>query len=123
MSSLEILAWLLSTFFFLLYWLLGGTIFALVALSRAAQLRGLQFSCFFSLFTVIAGIGAGWWGAVQVKEVAPKCLQGVNTALEAARTAVQCAPEPVSQAAALGAGALLVAGGAVFMLSHRRVIR
>jgi hypothetical protein len=123
MSSLELLAWLLSAFWFLIYWILGGTIFALISLSRAAQLRAFQFSCFFSLFTLLAALAAGWFGAVGVRAAAPKCLQGVNTVLETARVAVNCAPQPVTYAALIWAGVLFLIGGLVFTLSHRKVVR
>lgn len=123
MSPLELLAWLLSVFWFLVYWLFGGTIFALISLSRAAEIRAFQFSCFFSLFTLLAGLAAGWFGAVGVRAASPKCLQGVNTALEAARVAINCAPEPVVYSALIWAGVLFLIGGLVFALSHRRVVR
>lgn len=53
---------LLAVTWSLLYWVLGGVIFSIIALLKVGRIRRARFGCFFSSAAVGAGVLAAWAG-------------------------------------------------------------
>ncbi len=55
---------ILAMLWFVIYWLVGGVIFAVVAFSRLIHLKKAQFSCIFVVLSGLAAYGAAWMAVV-----------------------------------------------------------
>ena len=52
---------------FLLYWVLGGVVFSLLALIRVHRIRRVRFGCLFT-FTAIGVAAIGAWGSIRMAD-------------------------------------------------------
>lgn len=74
------LAWLLALTWFLLYWVLGGMLFAMVSLTRLLRVKTAQFSCLFTIACAAAAYGAT---ATGIMLTSPKAVRCIDLAMEA----------------------------------------
>lgn len=101
------LVWMLFTAWFIIYWILGGVFFALVAATRFMHTRKAMFSCLFTIGSLGAAYGASITGIILAShDVAHRCTATkAATALSAFGDLITCNP-----------GAVFVAGGMFFAL-------
>jgi hypothetical protein len=104
----------LSLLWFLVYWILGGVFFALVAIARLGRVRRVTFSCLFTLLALACGFGAAWGGMKLAQHDVNRCLQIAETRAEAISAVFGCGFVGVFGAFMLGA-AVLVFGGFLIM--------
>lgn len=71
--------WMLFSFWFIVYWVLGGVFFALVAATRFIHTRKAVFSCLFTGGSVIAAYGAAVLGLMLVRPRGLRCPAHVVT--------------------------------------------
>jgi hypothetical protein len=92
---------------FIIYWILGGVFFALVAATRFMHTRKAMFSCLFTIGSVGAAYGASITGIIlAAHDVARRCAPSQSpSALSAFGDLITCHP-----------GAVFVAGGMFFAL-------
>lgn len=103
-QELAELTWVLVVVWFLLYWILGGMLFAVVSLSRLLKLKKAQFSCLFTLSSAAAAYGAAATGLMMTSPSASRC---VDRALQSSQW---------SDIFSCGIKELFMAGGAWFAL-------
>lgn len=99
------LSWLLALAWFIVYWVIGGAMFAVVALTRFLKIKKAQFSCLFSLASAAAAYGAATTGLMMGEPKVIRCLGGVDRPLEIVKAVFGC-----------GAKEVFLAGGAWFAL-------
>lgn len=118
-SDLALLTGLLATVWFIIYWLLGGALFALLVLLRLGRVRKVRFGCLYTLFALAAGVLAAHWGVNFSSEAINLCLADAHTKAEAATAVLGCGSAGIFGAFAAGAGALIL-GGLVLLTICRR---
>ena len=57
---------LLSIFWFLAYWVLGGVFFAVITILRLGKIRMVRFSCLFTILALLLGVSASYFGIAGV---------------------------------------------------------
>lgn len=110
----------LAAFWFLLYWVLGGVFFAVVAILRLGRVRKVRFSCLFSLFSIIIALGASWFGLRMSNQGISDCLATAETAPELATAIFGCGFAGVLGAFLLGAAALMIGGFILMAISKSK---
>lgn len=53
---------ILALLWFVLFWIIGGILFAVVGLVRFLRLNKNRFSCLFTFFSGVTAVGASWMG-------------------------------------------------------------
>jgi hypothetical protein len=72
---------LLTLLWFVLFWIIGGVIFATIGLVRFLRVNKNRFSCLFTFFSLAAAFGAAWTGIAATNMPGPHaCLvrQGLD---------------------------------------------
>ena len=102
---------------FVVFWIVGGVIFAVIGLVRFLRLNKNRFSCLFTFLSAGTALGAAWMGLRAAQTDAPRaCLKQAKTSgiAEFIPSLFTCASEEVLSAATLwflfllGAGILLL---------------
>lgn len=57
----------LALLWFVLFWVIGGVIFAIVGLVRFLRLNKNRFSCLFTVLSAVTGFGAAWMGLLAAR--------------------------------------------------------
>ena len=74
---------LLTLFWFVIFWIVGGVIFATIGLVRFLRVNKNRFSCLFTFFSLAAAFGAAWTGIAAARMPGPRmCMvkSGVESA-------------------------------------------
>lgn len=103
-QELAQLTWILVLAWFLIYWIAGGMMFAIVALTRLLKLKKAQFSCLFTFASLAAAYGAAATGLMMTTPAAARC---VDSALQR---------QQWSEVFGCGMKEILLVGGAWFAL-------
>jgi|GEM_PF-796740 len=111
---------LLSILWFLIYWVLGGVFFAVIALLRLGRVRKLRFSCLFSLWVLGIGIGAAFKGIELSKTQVEVCLTDVTNRTQIVTAVFGCGFVGVMGAFLVGALAVIVGGFIIFAISKTK---
>ncbi len=107
----------LALLWFVVFWILGGVIFAVIGLVRFLRLNKNRFSCLFTFLSAGTALGASWMGLLAAQTDAPRaCLEKAETSglAQFMPSLFTCASEQVLSAAALwflflmGAGIILL---------------
>jgi len=114
LQGLASFATFLSILWFLVYWILGGVFFSVVALTRWGRLHRVTFSCLFTLLSLACGIGAAWGGLRVAEREIDACLAQATTRAEAITAIFGCGFVGIFSVFMIGAGVLVV-GGFLFM--------
>lgn len=99
------LSWLLALAWFIVFWVAGGVLFAVVALTRFLKIKKAQFSCLFSLASAAAAYGAAATGLMIGQPKVIRCLGGADQPFEIIKAVFGC-----------GAREVFLSGGAWFAL-------
>ena len=113
-ASLIAFALFLGLIWFLVYWILGGVFFALVAIMRLGRVRKVRFSCLFTLWSLACALGSSWFGIFTVEDVVGECVANSDTNTEIVSAVFGCGFVSVFGFFLVGA-ALVVLGGFVIM--------
>ena len=111
---------LLSFVWFLFYWLLGGVLFAVIAIARLGRVRKVRFSCLFSLWSLFLGIAAAVGGMYLAQDAVQQCMDDAQTRMELAAAVFGCGFVGVLGAFLLGAVLLVIGGFIVMSLSKSK---
>ena len=71
--------WMLFTFWFVVYWILGGVVFAIIAATRFIHTRKAVFSCVFTGGSVFAAYGAAVLGLMLARPNGARCSAPMAT--------------------------------------------
>jgi hypothetical protein len=116
-ADLGTLTGLLAAFWFLLYWILGGVFFGLVALWRLGRVRKVRFSCLFSLWALACAVGAAWQGIRFSEKAVTDCLVLAQNKAEIITSIFGCGFVGIFGGFALGLAALVLGGLFVMAIS------
>lgn len=97
--------WMLAFAWFIIFWVLGGAMFAVVALTRFLKIKKAMFSCLFTFASVVAAYGAAATGLLMGETKILVCLDGVDNFFGAVQAIFRC-----------GAREIVLSGGAWFAL-------
>ncbi len=112
---------ILALLWFVLFWTVGGVVFAVIGLMRFLRLNKNRFSCFFTILSAGTALGAAWMGLLAAHTDAPSaCLAQTKTSTITSfiPSLFTCASEEVLSAAALWFLFLLGAGIILLFLSR-----
>ena len=118
-SDLALLTGLLATVWFIVYWLLGGALFALLVLLRLGRVRKVRFGCLFTLFALATGVLAAHGGVNYSSQAINLCLSDAHTKAEAATAVLGCGSAGIFGAFAAGAAALTLGGFLLLAICRR----
>ena len=105
----------LGIIWFLLYWVLGGVFFAIVAIIRLGRVRKVRFSCLFTLFAIICAGAASYFGVNSARVAILSCSAAVGAGHAKLIIAViGCGFAGIMGAFLLG-GLILTLGGFIIM--------
>ncbi len=82
MTELVPFTWLLTLIWFLLYWIVGGVVFAVLTILRLGRVRKVQFSCLFSWLAGAAAIVTARAGMRSAARDVLFCLRDAHTRAE-----------------------------------------
>lgn len=74
MSDILGYIFIIALFWFVLYWVLGGVIFASIAIINVVKLRRARFSTIFTLLSLLSAFCAAYSGAFYAREAVDECL-------------------------------------------------
>jgi hypothetical protein len=74
MSEIIGYIFIIALFWFILYWILGGVIFAVISIMSVAKIKRAQFSCLFTLLSMGAAFGAAYFGTSHAEDRIFACL-------------------------------------------------
>lgn len=108
----------LTIFWFIIFWLIGGVIFAIIALMRTSKLRKARFSCLFTLACAGAAYGAAWSGLTLGEGAIAECLQKNDSFFEELAAVYGCGVLEISFSALLWFVGLFLVGFLLLLVSH-----
>ena len=120
LDTLSSFAIFLSILWFLVYWILGGVFFAAIAILRLGRVRKVRFSCLFTLWVLIVGVGAAFKGLEFSQESISICLKGSATQAELVTAVFGCGFAGVFGVFLLGALAVTIGGFLIFSISRTK---
>ncbi len=109
------LTWVLALTWFILYWLIGGVMFAIVALTRFLKIKKAQFSCLFTVASAAAAYGAAATGLIMSQGRAVMCLGGAKGPFNVAKAIFGCSARDIFLSGGIWF-ALLILLSILFML-------
>ncbi len=104
----------LAIVWFIVYWVLGGVFFAVLAILKLGRLKKVRFSCLFTVLAAFCGYVAAFWGTLYGDQAIRVCLQQAQTKAEVITSLFGCGFSAVFGAFLAGA-AVLTFGGLVIM--------
>ena len=113
-SDLDLFTAVLGFLWFLIYWILGGVLFSLVALLRLGRVRKVRFSCIFTILAFLTGVTTAFLGVRYGNDSINTCLIQSGNQAEAITAIFGCGFVGIFGAFLLGA-AVIVTGGFVIM--------
>lgn len=113
------LTWVLALVWFILFWVIGGVLFAVVALTRFLRIKKAQFSCLFTLASGAAAYGAATTGLIMSEGKAVLCLGSAAGPINVAKAIFGCSARDIFLSAGIWF-ALLIMLSILFMLLSQR---
>ncbi len=107
----------LAILWFLVYWVLGGVFFAVIAILRLGRIKKVRFSCLFSILAFVCGVAASVLGLSYSQEAVDSCLVEATTRAEVVTSVFACGFAGVFGAFMLGAAVLALGGFIIMALS------
>jgi hypothetical protein len=111
---------LLSVFWVPLYWVIGGTIFAIIGFMSRMKVRKALFSFLFSLLALILAIGSAYGGVFWSTAAGTGCIARQEGLLDQISGVIACGLLEISLAGVGGFALLLVLGLMTLFLCRAR---
>ncbi len=89
--NLALVTIILALLWFVVYWVVGGSIFAVVALGRLIHLKKAQFSCFFAILAGLTAYGAAWMAVTSAARSSRVCFAKIDAIYDALPAMFTCA--------------------------------
>ena len=116
-SSFAIILFILWS---LLYWLFGGIFFSIIAAFNIRRIHKVQFTCLFSISSIIAGAFAGWAGLQIAASDLRTCTNGYEQIHRIWIEQFACGILGIVVAGIIGFVLMMIAGYAVFKFSRNK---
>jgi hypothetical protein len=110
----------LGAVWFLLYWVLGGVFFAVIAIMRLGRIRTVRFSCLFSFLSLVAGVGASYMGLSKSQGAIESCVASATKKAEIIVGIFGCGLANILTWFLLGASVLVLGGFAIMAISKSK---
>ncbi len=101
---------IITAFWFPIYWIFGGVIFATLAFFRVTKLRKVRFSCLFSLLSLACAIGAAYFGMQFGHDQINSCLNKTTGFVDSLSAVIGCGIISIFLAGAIGFVVLILLG-------------
>jgi hypothetical protein len=111
---------ILGILWFLVYWILGGVFFAVIAIMRLGRIRKARFSCLFSLLALICGVGASVIGLQYSESAVEECMAKAVNKAETVSAVFGCGFIGVFGSFLLGAAVLTILGFFLMAISKSK---
>ncbi|MBI5793560.1 hypothetical protein HZA87_00520 [Candidatus Uhrbacteria bacterium] len=111
---------LLTIFWFLVYWVLGGVFFAVVAILRLGRIRMVRFSCLFTLLALVLGASAAYFGVARSQTDVLSCLSDAQTKAETVMAVFGCGFASIFGVFLVGAAILTLGGFLIMAISKSK---
>ncbi|MFH1405008.1 MAG: hypothetical protein ABIH21_02830 [Patescibacteria group bacterium] len=112
--------WLLSLIWFIVYWIFGGVLFAVVAITKFGRVRKVRFSCLFTLFAGFIAYTAARFGMEFAHDAQQECLLKAETKAEVITAIFGCGAVGVFGVFILGTCALIIVGFLIMSISKSK---
>lgn len=66
---------IISLFWFVLYWVIGGVLFGAIAIIHVIKLRRARFSCLFTMTSALCAFAAAYTGTFYAQDAVYTCLE------------------------------------------------
>lgn len=109
---------IIALFWFILYWVFGGVVFASIAILRVIKLRRARFSCFFTLASLVCAFGAAYSGTLYAERAIYTCLEEAEDVFDRLASVVACGILEQVAAGTAWFGILIAAGLFLFFISR-----
>ncbi len=110
----------LSIIWFLLYWILGGVFFAVMAILRLGRVRKVRFSCLFTIYALVCAIVSANAGIHFSTAAIVACTANVTTKAQAIVAVVGCGFTGVVGMFVTGAIVLILGGFVILAISKSK---
>ena len=110
----------LSILWFLVYWILGGVFFSVIAILRLGRVRKVRFSCLFTIWALVVAIGVAFKGLEYSEKAILDCTQEATTKAETMTAVFGCGAMGIFGAFLLGSLALTLGGFLIFAVSRTK---
>lgn len=110
----------LSILWFVIYWVLGGVFFAVVAMVRLGRVRKVRFSCLFTILSFVVGVGAAYSGIKGSQVAVNDCLAEAVTNAEKMTAVFGCGAASIFGMFLLGALVLTIGGFLIMAISKSK---
>lgn len=111
---------IIGAFWFPVYWVFGGVLFAIISLFRMTKMRKAQFSCLFSLSSIFIAFGAGYGGVKLGEGQVQACIEPNITFFDTLSAVIGCGVLEIFAAGAIGFGALILVGLFLMIITKAR---
>ncbi len=116
-TDLGLFVWFIALIWFLVYWILGGVFFSLMAVLKMGSVRKVRFSCLFTILSLGCASAAAWGGFKMANEGVQSCLQEAATKAEIITAIFGCGFVGIFSAFTLGLIVLISLGSVCLKLS------
>jgi len=117
MNDISYLVGILSVVWFLVYWIFGGVLFALLAILRLGNIRKVRFSCLFSLLAAGVGTASAWYGIRYSEQSIAECLASAENRAQVITSIFGCGFIGVVGAFGIGILAIILGGFVIMSIS------
>lgn len=111
---------LLTVFWTPIYWMIGGTIFAVIVFLSMIKVRKALFSFLFSLTTLFVAFGAAFVGVFWATSGNAGCVSRQDALIDQVSTVIACGILEISLVGAIGFLVLLGVGGIVLSICRAK---
>ncbi len=119
-TGLTSFAVFLGILWFLVYWILGGVFFAVIAILKLGRVRKVRFSCLFSVLALVCGFSASWFGLKYASHSITTCSLQSVTKSESIMSVFGCGFAGIFGAFLIGAFVLVVGGLLIVLISRTK---
>lgn len=116
-ADLGLFAWLIALIWFLVYWILGGVFFSVMAILRLGAVRKVRFSCLFTILALGCAAGSAWGGLRLANDAVSQCLVSSESRAEAITAIFGCGFVGIFSAFLIGLVVLVAVGSVMLRLS------
>lgn len=109
---------IIALFWFVLYWVIGGVLFGVVAILQVSKLRRARFSSLFTLASAACAFAAAYYGTKSAHGAIRACLEQANEPFSRLASVIACG---ILEQVASGVGffvVLMALGVVIFILSR-----
>ncbi|RMD52044.1 hypothetical protein D6827_00830 [Candidatus Parcubacteria bacterium] len=120
MTGVMVLSLPIIIFWFFIFWILGGIVFAVISILHGSRLKKVRFSCLFTLISAAYAYGAVYTGLTLGEENINSCLQKANGWLQSFSSIIACGAVSMVLSAIAWFLLLIVSGLVLMWFSQTR---